>query len=221
VIRTGGAQGIHAVSAAPYGSALILLVSYGYIRMMGASGLTQATRLAILNANYIKESLKAHYSTLYVGKNGRCAHEMILNCMEFKRDAGVEVADIAKRLMDYGFHAPTTSFPVVDTLMVEPTESESKAELDRFIEAMIAIRDEIDEISAGRADKKNNVIKQAPHTAKAVVTSDWNRSYTREKAAFPLPWVRDNKFWPSVARVDNVYGDKNLICACPPIESYM
>ncbi len=221
VIKTGGAQGIHAVSAAPYGSALILLVSYGYIKMMGGAGLTQATRMAILNANYIKESLKDHYATLYVGSHGRCAHEMILNCIDFKRDAGVEVADIAKRLMDFGFHAPTTSFPVVDTLMVEPTESESKAELDRFCDAMIAIRNEIDEIATGRADKKDNVIKHAPHTAKSVVTSDWNRSYTREQAAFPLPWVRDNKFWPAVARVDNVYGDKHLICSCPPIESYM
>ncbi len=221
VIRTGGEQGIHAVSAAPYGSALILLVSYGYVKMMGGKGLAEATRMAILNANYIKESLKDHFSTLYVGSNGRCAHEMILNCVPFKRDAGIEVADIAKRLMDFGFHAPTTSFPVVDTLMVEPTESESKAELDRFVDAMIAIRNEIDEIAAGRADRKNNVIKHAPHTAKVVVTSDWNRSYTREQAAFPLPWVKENKFWPSVSRVDNVYGDKNLICSCPPIESYM
>jgi glycine dehydrogenase len=220
VVKTGGAQGIHAVSAAPYGSALILLISYGYIRMMGGEGLTEATRIAILNANYIKDSLKDHYPTLYSGKNGRCAHEMILACADFKRDAGIEVADIAKRLMDYGFHAPTTSFPVVDTLMVEPTESESKAELDRFCSAMISIRGEIDEIISGKADKKDNVIKHAPHTAKAVVASDWKRSYSREKAAFPLPWVRDNKFWPSVARVDNVYGDKNLVCACPPVESY-
>ncbi len=221
VIKTGGEQGIHAVSAAPYGSALILMISYGYIKMMGGAGLTQATRMAILNANYIKESLKDHYSTLYVGSNGRCAHEMILQCIDFKREVGIEVADIAKRLMDFGFHAPTTSFPVVDTLMVEPTESESKAELDRFCEAMITIRGEIDEIIAGRADKKDNILKHAPHTAKAVVSSDWNRPYTREQAAYPLSWVRDNKFWPAVARVDNVYGDKNLVCACPPIESYI
>ena len=220
VVKTGGAQGIHAVSAAPYGSALILLISYGYIKMLGGTGLTEATRKAILNANYIKESLKDHYPTLYSGKNGRCAHEMILACADFKREAGIDVADIAKRLMDYGFHAPTTSFPVVDTLMVEPTESESKAELDRFCAAMISIRGEIDEIIAGKADRKDNVIKHAPHTARAVVANDWERSYSREKAAFPLPWVRDNKFWPSVARVDNVYGDKHLICACPPIESY-
>ncbi|MDX8378857.1 MAG: aminomethyl-transferring glycine dehydrogenase [Gallionella sp.] len=221
LLKTGGKQGIHAVSAAPFGSALILLISYGYIKMMGGPGLTEATRLAILNANYIKESLKAHYATLYTGKQDRCAHEMILQCVEFKREAGIEVADIAKRLMDFGFHAPTTSFPVVDTLMVEPTESESKAELDRFCQAMIAIRGEIDEIIAGRADKKNNIIKQAPHTLDAVTASEWNRPYTREQAAYPLPWVRDNKFWPAVARVDNVYGDKNLICTCPPTESYL
>ena len=221
VVKTGGVQGIHAVSAAPFGSSLILLVSYGYLKMMGGTGLTEATRLAILNANYIQESLKDHFSTLYAGKNGRCAHEMILACADFKRDAGVEVADIAKRLIDYGFHAPTTSFPVVETLMVEPTESETKAELDRFCEAMIAIRGEIDEIIAGKVDKKDNVIKHAPHTAQAVVDSDWARSYSREQAVFPLPWVRDNKFWPSVARVDNVYGDKNLICSCPPIDSYI
>ena len=220
LVKTGGTQGIHAVSAAPYGSALILLISYGYIKMMGGTGLTEATRNAILNANYIKESLKDHYPTLYSGKNGRCAHEMILDCRDFKRDAGIEVADIAKRLMDYGFHAPTTSFPVVDTLMIEPTESESKAELDRFCAAMISIRGEIANIVAGKSDKKDNVIKHAPHTAKAVVNSDWQHSYSREQAAFPLSWVRDNKFWPSVARVDNVYGDKNLICACPPVESY-
>ncbi len=221
VIKTGGEQGIHAVSAAPYGSALILMISYGYIRMMGGKGLTQATRLAILNANYIKESLKDHYATLYVGENGRCAHEMILQCIDFKREAGIEVADIAKRLMDYGFHAPTTSFPVVDTLMVEPTESESKAELDRFCEAMIAIKSEIDDVIAGRVDKKDNVLKQAPHTARAVSANDWHHSYNREQAAYPLPWLRDNKFWPAVARIDNVYGDKNLICACPPIDSYL
>ncbi len=220
LVKTGGAQAIHAVSAAPFGSALILLISYGYIKMLGGAGMREATRIAILNANYIKEMLKDHYPTLYSGANGRCAHEMILACADFKRDAGIEVADIAKRLMDFGFHAPTTSFPVVDTLMVEPTESESKAELDRFCQAMIAIRGEIDEIVAGRADRKDNVIKHAPHTAQSVVTSDWKRNYSREQAAFPLPWVRDNKFWPSVARVDNVYGDKNLVCGCPPIEDY-
>jgi glycine dehydrogenase len=218
VVKVGGAQGIHAVSAAPYGSALILLISYAYIKMMGGKGLTEATKMAILNANYIKDSLKDHYATVYVGANGRCAHEMILDCREWKKE-GVEVADIAKRLMDFGFHAPTTSFPVVDTLMVEPTESESKAELDRFCEAMIAIRQEVEEVITGKVDKKDNILKHAPHTAKAVVTSDWTRGYTREQAAFPLPWVRDNKFWPAVARVDNVYGDKHLVCSCPPVQS--
>lgn len=220
VVKTGGEQGIHAVSAAPYGSALILLISYGYIKMLGGTGLAEATRMAIVNANYIKESLKEYYPTLYSGKNGRCAHEMILDCVAFKREAGAEVGDIAKRLMDYGFHAPTVSFPVHDTLMVEPTESESKEELDRFCAAMINIRKEIDEITAGIADKNDNVIKNAPHTAKAVITDDWKHAYSREKAVYPLKWVKENKFWPGVARIDNAYGDRNLICACPPIEAY-
>lgn len=220
VVKTGGEHGIHAVSAAPYGSALILLVSYGYIKMLGGDGLTEATRIAILNANYIKESLKDHYPTLYSGKNGRCAHEMILDCVSFKREGGVEVGDIAKRLMDYGYHAPTVSFPVHDTLMIEPTESESKEELDRFCSAMISIRKEMDEIISGKADKNDNVIKNSPHTAKAVITDDWKHSYSREKAVYPLHWVKDSKFWPSVARIDNALGDRNLICACPPIEAY-
>jgi glycine dehydrogenase len=220
LIRTGGEEGIQAVSAAPYGSALILLISYGYIKMLGGAGMTEATRMAILNANYIKESLKDYYPTLYSGKNGRCAHEMILACAEFKRDAGVEVGDIAKRLMDYGYHAPTVSFPVADTLMVEPTESESKEELDRFCAAMIAIRKEIDEIISGKANREDNLLKNSPHTVATVIADNWRHSYTREQAAFPLHWVRDNKFWPSVARVDNVRGDKNLVCSCPPIESY-
>ncbi|MCG6932118.1 MAG: aminomethyl-transferring glycine dehydrogenase [Gallionella sp.] len=220
VIETGGEQGVHAVSAAPFGSALILLISYGYIKMLGGDGMTEATRIAILNANYIKESLKDHYPTLYSGKNGRCAHEMILACAEFKREAGVEVGDIAKRLMDYGYHAPTVSFPVADTLMVEPTESESKEELDRFCAAMIAIRGEIDAIVSGKADREDNVLKNCPHTARAVVADAWQHGYSREQAAFPLQWVRDNKFWPSVGRIDNVRGDKHLICSCPPIESY-
>jgi glycine dehydrogenase len=220
VVKVGGEQGIHAVSAAPYGSALILLISYGYIKMMGGTGLTEATKMAILNANYIKERLADHYATLYSGTHGRCAHEMILDCREWKK-SGVEVADIAKRLMDFGFHAPTTSFPVVDTLMVEPTESESKAELDRFCDAMIAIRGEIEAVISGAVDKKDNILKHAPHTAKRVCADVWERPYGREQASYPLPWVRDAKFWPSVARVDNVYGDKNLVCACPPIESYL
>ncbi|GAB4122653.1 MAG: aminomethyl-transferring glycine dehydrogenase [Sideroxydans sp.] len=219
LVKVGGAQGIHAVSAAPYGSALILLISYAYIKMMGGKGLTEATRMAILNANYMKESLAGHYDTLYIGSNGRVAHEMILDCREWKKE-GVEVADIAKRLMDFGFHAPTTSFPVVDTLMVEPTESESKAELDRFCEAMIVIRQEIEQVITGQVDKKDNILKHAPHTARKVCANEWSRPYSREQAAYPLPWVRDNKFWPAVARVDNVYGDKNLVCACPPMASY-
>jgi len=220
LVKTGGEKGISAVSAAPFGSSLILLISYGYIKMLGGEGVTDATKIAILNANYIKESLKDHYPTLYSGKNGRCAHEMILDCVEFKRQAGVEVGDIAKRLMDYGYHAPTVSFPVHDTLMVEPTESESKEELDRFCSAMIAIKMEIDEIISGKADKEDNVIKNAPHTAKSVISDDWKHSYSREKAVYPLKWVKDAKFWPSVAKIDNAHGDRNLICACPPIEAY-
>ncbi len=219
LVKTGGEHGIGAVSAAPYGSALILLISYGYIKMLGGDGMTEATRIAILNANYIKEMLKDHYPTLYSGKNGRCAHEMILDCRDFK-SLGVDVTDIAKRLMDYGFHAPTTSFPVVDTLMVEPTESEPKEELDRFCAAMIAIRKEIYEVTSGVVDKADNVLKNAPHTAESVISDQWSHSYSREKAVYPLHWVRDNKFWPSVGRIDNVRGDKNLICGCPPIESY-
>jgi len=220
LIKTGGEKGIHAVSAAPFGSALILLISYGYIKMLGGNGVTEATRMAILNANYIKETLKDHYPTLYSGKNGRCAHEMILDCVAFKREAGVEVGDIAKRLMDYGYHAPTVSFPVQDTLMIEPTESESKEELDRFCSVMIHIRKEIDEITSGTADKEDNVLKNAPHTAKSVITEDWKHNYSREKAVFPLKWVKESKFWPSVARIDNAHGDRKLICACPPIEAY-
>lgn len=221
IINTSGDKGINAVSAAPYGSALILLISYGYIKMLGGEGLKQATEIAILNANYIKESLQGHYKILYTGKNGRCAHEMILDCNGFKMASGVEVADMAKRLMDYGFHAPTVAFPVVNTLMVEPTESESKAELDRFCQAMIAIRKEVQEIEDGKFDKVNNVIKNAPHTAKLVVSDTWDKPYSREKAAYPLLWVRDNKFWPSVGKVDNAYGDRNLVCSCAPIEAYM
>ncbi|HQQ93407.1 MAG TPA: aminomethyl-transferring glycine dehydrogenase [Bacteroidia bacterium] len=220
IVNTSGAQGITAVSAAPFGSALILLISYGYIKMLGADGLKQATETAILNANYMKEVLKDHYKILYTGKNGRCAHEMILDCNDFKMASGVEVADMAKRLMDYGFHAPTVAFPVVNTLMVEPTESESKAELDRFCEAMISIRREIRAIEEGQADKNDNLLKNAPHTGKMVVSDKWNKPYSREQAAYPLHWVRENKFWPSVGRVDNAYGDRNLVCSCVPIEAY-
>ncbi|HRH11990.1 MAG TPA: aminomethyl-transferring glycine dehydrogenase, partial [Bacteroidia bacterium] len=221
IVNTGGKKGIHAVSSAPFGSALILLISYGYIKMLGADGLKEATETAILNANYMKEILKDHYKILYTGSKGRCAHEMILDCSDFKMASNVEVADMAKRLMDYGFHAPTVAFPVVNTLMVEPTESESKAELDRFCEAMITIRKEIQEVIDGKADKVNNVIKNAPHTAKLVIADKYDKPYSREKAAFPLPWVKANKFWPSVAKVDNAYGDRNLVCSCAPIEAYM
>jgi glycine dehydrogenase len=211
---------INAVSAAPWGSALILLISYGYIRMLGLHGCTDSTKYAILNANYIKAHLKDHYKVLYTGTNGNVAHELILDCSEFKRTTGVEVTDIAKRLMDYGFHAPTVSFPVHDSLMVEPTESEPKEEIDRFIEAMISIRNEINEIQEGKADAADNVLKNAPHTAKSIITDNWNHKYSREKAAYPLHWLQDHKFWVPVSRADNAYGDRNLMCTCPPMEEY-
>jgi glycine dehydrogenase len=214
-----GDQAIPPVSAAPFGSASILLISYGYIRMLGGEGVTNATRFAILNANYIKSRLEKHYPALYTRENGRVAHEMIFDLRAFKAK-GVEEGDVAKRLMDFGFHAPTVSFPVPGTLMIEPTESEPKAELDRFCDAMIAIRKEIEEVVSGKADPKDNVLKNAPHTAAAVAASDWPHAYSREQAAFPLPWVRANKFWPSVGRIDNPYGDRNLICICPPMEAY-
>ncbi|MBI4931375.1 MAG: aminomethyl-transferring glycine dehydrogenase [Bacteroidetes bacterium] len=220
-----GRAGVGLVSSAPFGSALILLISYGYIKMLGKQGVTDATRYAILNANYMKDILKDHYPILYIGKNGRVAHEMILDCAAIKRASGIEVGDIAKRLMDYGFHAPTVAFPVHDTLMVEPAESESKEELDKFCDAMISIRKEIQEVAAavGSGSQQqiaDNVLKNAPHTAKVLIADDWKHSYPREKAAYPLKWVRENKFWPSVGRVDNAHGDRNLICACPPVESY-
>ena len=217
LVATGGKHAIHATSAAPWGSASILLISYGYIRMLGADGVTNATRYAILNANYVKARLEAHYPVLYTRDNGRVAHELIFDLRQFKSD-GVEEMDVAKRLMDYGFHAPTVSFPVVGTLMVEPTESEDMAELDRFCDAMIQIRAEIDEVVAGRVGSSDNVLKNAPHTAEAVSATEWSHPYTREQAAFPLPFVRANKFWPAVGRIDNPYGDRNLFCSCPPVE---
>lgn len=220
VIKTGGAQAIDAVSSAPWGSALILLISYAYIKMLGMEGLTQSTKYAILNANYIKARLEGPYGILYKGASGTVAHEMILECRDFKK-AGIEVADIAKRLMDYGFHAPTVSFPVAGTIMIEPTESESLQELDRFCDAMLAIREEIAEIAEGRADAEDNVLKMAPHTAGELINSVWTHPYSREKAAFPLDYVRQAKFWVSVSRVDNASGDRNLICTCPPLESYL
>lgn len=217
VIKAGGEKAITAISAAPYGSALVCLISYGYICMLGVNGLKKATQYAILNANYIKERLSGHYEVLYTGERGRAAHEMIVDCRPFKEN-GIEVADIAKRLMDYGFHAPTVSFPVAGTLMIEPTESESKIALDQFCDAMILIRKEIELASK---EDENNVLKNAPHTMKMVTADSWDYPYTRQEAAFPMEHIRENKFWPSVRRVDDAYGDRNLICTCDPIEAYM
>ncbi len=221
VIKTGGGdKNATAVSAAPWGSASILLISYGYIKMMGGNGLKRATQLAILNANYIKAKLEPYYPTLYRGNHGNVAHEMILDCRAFKQTAGIEVTDIAKRLMDYGFHAPTVSFPVAGTLMVEPTESESLEELDRFCDAMISIRKEIEAIEKGESSRENNVLVNAPHTVTEVTADQWIYPYSRQQAAFPLPYIAAGKFWPSVKRVDNAYGDRNLVCTCPDVESY-
>jgi len=214
----GGPASLGTVSAAPYGSASILPISWAYIAMMGAEGLRRATEIAILNANYMARRLSEHYPILYMGSRGRVAHEFILDCRSFKA-AGVEVEDIAKRLMDYGFHAPTVSFPVAGTLMIEPTESESKAELDRLCQALISIRDEIRAVEEGRADRADNVLKRAPHTVHSVTASTWERPYTREQAAFPANWTREHKFWPSVARIDNVYGDRNLFCTCGALQT--
>jgi len=219
-LAAAGAQPVGAVSAAPWGSASILPISFAYIAMMGEPGLRRATEVAILGANYIAHRLHPHFPVLYTGQNGRVAHELILDCRGFKKTAGIEAEDIAKRLMDYGFHAPTMSFPVPGTLMVEPTESESKAELDRFCEAMIAIRHEITAIESGAMDRANNPLKNAPHTAAAVTGTEWDRPYSREQAAFPAAWLRIHKYWPAVARVDNAYGDRNLVCSCPPLEAY-
>ncbi|WP_158847176.1 aminomethyl-transferring glycine dehydrogenase [Algibacter sp. L1A34] len=217
VIKTGGKKAITAISAAPFGSALACLISYGYIKMLGAEGLTESTKIAILNANYIKQRLQGSFDTLYSGERGRAAHEMIVDCRPFKAN-GIEVTDIAKRLMDYGFHAPTVSFPVAGTLMIEPTESESKAEIDRFCDALISIKTEIDSVSK---EDDNNVLKNAPHTLDMITADEWVFPYSRETAAFPLDYVRENKFWPSVRRVDDAYGDRNLVCSCTPIEAYM
>ena len=220
IVTVGGAKGIAAVSGAPFGSASILLISYGYIRMLGRDGVTDATKYAILNANYLKARLEKHYPVLYARKNGRVAHEMIFDLRAFKAH-GIEEGDVAKRLMDYGFHAPTVSFPVPGTLMVEPTESEPRQELDRFADALIAIRQEIQDVIDGKADKKDNVLKNAPHTAGHVSATEWTHPYTREQAAYPLPFLRQHgKFWPAVGRIDNPYGDRNLICSCPPMEAY-
>lgn len=221
LVQAGGEKAIHAVSAAPYGSALILLISYGYIKMLGFQGLRESTEAAILNANYLAASLKGHYDVLYSGKNGTVAHEMILDCREFKKTADVEVADMAKRLIDFGFHAPTVSFPVAGTLMIEPTESEDKDELDRFVEAMIKIRQEIAQIEEGKADRANNLLKNAPHTADCIINQTWEYPYSPKEAAYPVDYLKDWKYWVPVRRVDNAYGDRNLVCACPSIEEYM
>jgi len=216
ILKVGGVNGISAISSAPYGSALACLISYGYISMLGAKGLTSATKIAILNANYIKERLSKKYEILYSGEFGRAAHEMIIDCRPFKEN-GIEVGDIAKRLIDYGFHAPTVSFPVIGTLMIEPTESESKSELDRFCDAMLSIREEI---SNCKENNKNNILKNAPHTLSMVTSDNWDYSYSREQAAFPIGYLKENKFWPAVRRVDDAYGDRNLICNCISVEEY-
>jgi glycine dehydrogenase len=218
---TGGNTPIHAVSAAPYGSASILLISYAYIKLLGPAGLKSSTEYAILNANYMKARLEGAYKILYSGKNGSCAHEFIVDLRPFKQSAAIEAEDVAKRLMDYNFHAPTLSFPVAGTIMIEPTESEDKAELDRFCDALLNIREEIKAIENGSADKADNALKNAPHTQFVICANEWNHQYSREAAAFPLEYVKQNKFWPSISRVNNTYGDRNLICTCEPVESYM
>jgi glycine dehydrogenase len=220
LIPTGGQEAIPAVSSAPWGSASILVISWAYIRMMGAKGLRSSTEIAILNANYLLSRLKDHYSVLYTAKTGRAAHEFILDFRPFKSTTKIEVEDVAKRLMDYGFHAPTVSFPVAGTLMIEPTESESLEELDRFCEALIAIRKEIQQIEEGVFSLDNNPLKNAPHTEQVVTADTWEYPYSRKVAAFPAPWVIANKFWPSVRRIQSAHGDKNLICSCPPLEQY-
>jgi glycine dehydrogenase len=215
----GGAQGVNAVSSAAWGSASILLISYGYIRMLGFDGCKKATEYAILNANYIKHHLEEHYSILYAGEKGRAAHELIIDLRDFKT-VGISAEDVAKRLMDYGFHAPTLSFPVAGTIMIEPTESEDKAELDRFCEAMISVKKEINAIASGHFDTKNNPLVNAPHTEAIALMDEWTLPYSRTEAVYPLPFVKEGKFWPTVGRVNNAAGDKNLICSCPSIESY-
>jgi glycine dehydrogenase len=220
LVKTGGEQAIQAVASAPYGSALVLPISYAYIKLLGGSGLTEATRYAILTANYIKSRLEGHYKILYTGSKGRVAHELILDCNQFLKTADVAVIDIAKRLMDYGFHAPTVAFPVGGTLMVEPTESEPLSELDRFIDAMISIREEITAIEEGKVDKHDNVISHAPHTLAMVANDEWKFPYNREKAAFPVRCSKEDKYWPAVTRIDDAWGDRNLVCTCAPVESH-
>ena len=215
-----GAKGTNAVSAAQYGSASILLISYGYIRMLGRDGVRLATEYAILNANYMLARLSDQFNILYTNEHGACAHEFIVDLRPFKKSAEVEAVDVAKRLMDYGFHAPTMSFPVAGTIMIEPTESEDKAELDKFCDALLSIRREIALIEENKIDRKDNPLKNAPHTQFLVCSDDWKKPYSRELAAFPLDYVKQNKFWPSVSRVNDTYGDRNLICVCLPTEMY-
>ena len=221
MVKTGGNKPINSVAAAPFGSASVVPITYGYIKMLGAAGLKKVTEMAILNANYLSKKLECCYSTLYTGETGRVGHECIIDVQNFKREYGIDATDIAKRLMDFGFHAPTLSFPVHETLMVEPTESESKQEIDRFVEAMITIKNECEEIKNGIADAEDNVLKMAPHTAEEVCGNEWNHKYDRMKAAYPLEWIKENKFWPASTRVDNGFGDRNLVCTCAPIESYL
>lgn len=219
LVKTGGEQATAPVSGAPWGSASILPISWSYIKMMGSRGITHATKITLLNANYILSRLRPHYPILYTNEQGRCAHEFILDVRKFKETCGVEAIDIAKRLQDYGFHAPTMSWPVANTLMIEPTESESKEELDRFCDALISIREEIAQVEKGEQPKQGNVLKMAPHSAKDLIVGDWDRSYSRETAAYPVPWLKGNKFWPSVTRLDDAYGDMNLFCSCAPVET--
>ena len=220
VVPVGGEKAIGAVSAAPWGSASILLISWAYIALLGRAGVRQATEVALLSANYMAKRLESHYDVLYRGPSGRVAHEFILDLRPLKCATGITEEDVAKRLIDYGFHAPTVSFPVAGTLMIEPTESEAKAELDRFCDALVSIRAEIQQVELGLLDREDNPLKHAPHTAAVVTGERWERKYGREQAVFPAPWTREHKFWPAVGRVDNAYGDRNLMCACPPVEFY-
>jgi glycine dehydrogenase len=220
LVTIGGEQAIGPVSSAPWGSASILPILHAYIAMMGAAGLKKATQVAILNANYMARRLEPHFPILYKGPNGLVAHEFILDTRDLKEKADVKVEDIAKRLMDYGFHAPTVSFPVPGTLMIEPTESEPKGELDRLCDALIAIRQEVAEIERGEADRENNPVRRAPHTAEDVIADTWDRPYSRERAVYPAPWTRSHKYWPPVGRIDNVHGDRHFVGCCPPPDAY-
>lgn len=220
LVNTSGKKGVKAISAAPFGSASILPISWAYIKMLGSEGMKRATHVAILNANYMAKQLNAHFDILYTGQNGMVGHEFIVDMRPFRKSSGITDEDVAKRLMDYSFHAPTMSFPVPGTLMIEPTESEAKSELDRFCQALVQIKKEIVAIENGEADKDDNVLKNAPHTAQHVSADDWPHPYSRKQAAYPAEWSKDGKFWPSVGRVDNAYGDRNLVCSCLPIEDY-